>query len=150
MSAYVLNYNHWEMPNSPAVGGAAIRIGSMLAKLPVANVSTSAVQSQAYDRLQSLANANGKTIFDTPFMLAYNFINALPVNLRSPEIDYEDDGEVTFDWVGSRRKMMIVSLSSTGKLSFACRISDNDKQHGTKLFIDTVPQVVLDCIQKVV
>jgi len=85
-----------------------------------------------------------------PFMLAYNFINALPVSLRNPEIDFEDDGEVTFDWVGPRRKMMIVSLSKTGKLSFACRISDTDKQHGTKLFIDSVPQVVLDCIQKVI
>jgi len=150
MSAYVLNRNHWEMPNSPAAGGVAMNIVKLLAKLPEASVSSSAGQSRSYDQLQSLANANGMTILDMPFMLAYNFINALPVNLRNPEIDYEDDGEVTFDWVGPRRKMMIVSLSKTGKLSFACRISDIDKQHGTKLFIDSVPQVVLDCIQKVI
>ena len=150
MSAYALNRNHWEMPNSPAVGRAAISIVKMLAKLPVANVSASAEQTRSYDQLQSLANANGMTILDMPFMLAYNFLNALPVSLRNPEIDYEDDGEVTFDWVGPRRKMMTVSLCKTGKLSFACRISDTDKQHGTKLFIDSVPQIVLDCIQKAI
>jgi len=150
MSGYALSNNICNYSLSPDTGMMAEKLDKIFSKFSSTSASSAIENISIYDDLQSLAEKNGKSIFNAPFNLAYKFVRALPTNCRSPEIDYDSDGEVTLDWLGNNRKMMVVSVSETGKLSYACRISATDKQYGTKLFIDTVPLDVLECIKKVV
>jgi hypothetical protein len=150
MSGFAISNRMWDSNNSPDASMMEGKFATLLGAFSSTSATTAIEQPSIYNELQSLASKNNLTIFDAPFSLAYRFIKGLPANSRNPDVDFDEDGDVTLDWISAKRKMMVVSISKTGGLSYACRISDTDKQHGTKIFIDSVPQDILDCLKKVV
>ena len=149
-SAYGFSYP--ASATTPAVGEVGKRIENLLKTgFSDAKQSLSASVSRVYDELQALAHSYGAVKFSEPAKrIAFAFLEALPAGVPAPELGLDDDGEVTFDWAGTNGRMMTLALRDDGRLSYACRISVTDKQNGTKLFINTVPNVVVECIRQVV
>ena len=103
-----------------------------------------------FQDLQTLAAESGiDTRSSETFKLAELFLLAMPSHLPPPALALDNDGEVLFDWRGTRGELMTVALRGDGRLSYAARISEWDKEHGTKRFVDSIPQAVLDLVQQV-
>lgn len=149
-SAYGFGYP--ASATTPAVGEVARRLESLLKTgFSGAKQSLSASVSRVYDELQALSHDYDDVEFSEPTKrIAMAFLEALPADVPAPDLGLDNDGEVTFDWAGTNGRMMTLALRGDGRLSYACRISAADKQNGTKLFVDTVPNVVVECIRQVV
>ncbi len=52
---------------------------------------------------------------------AQQFLYALPMSLPAPEVNADPDGEISFDWVLGRDRLLAVSISLSGRLSFIYR-----------------------------
>jgi hypothetical protein len=137
---------------TPAVGEVGKRLEHLLKTgFSDAKQSLSASVASVYNELQALANDYGAAEFpEVSKRIAMAFLEALPADVPAPDLGLDDDGEVTFDWTGANGRMITLALRADGQLSYACRISAADKQNGTKLFVDTVPNVVVECIRQVV
>ena len=106
--------------------------------------------SWVFNDLHALALESGCVIHEaTTFALAQRFLFALPGHLPGPELSLDEDEEIAFDWRGAGPSLLKVSLRSDGRLSYACWLSANDREHGTKVFADAIPKAIVDCIHKV-
>lgn len=106
--------------------------------------------SLVFNDLQLLAQECDTEIRENPvFLLAQRFLLALPAYIPAPELALDSDGEVSFDWQGPGGRLLTVTLRKDGRVSYAARISHYDKDHGTKQFIDAIPQHILDLVQQV-
>jgi len=106
--------------------------------------------SWVFNDLHALAaESNCEVREDATFALAQRFLLALPGHLPSPELSLDEDGEVAFDWRGDGSRLLHVTLRQDGRLSYACWLSPNDREHGTKVFLDAIPKAIVGCIQDV-
>lgn len=53
--------------------------------------------------------------------MAQRFLNALPMSMPAPEVNADPDGEIAFDWDLGRDRLLAVSISLSGRLSFIYR-----------------------------
>ncbi|MBL7951310.1 MAG: hypothetical protein JNM62_06275 [Flavobacteriales bacterium] len=53
--------------------------------------------------------------------MAQRFLSALPRGMEAPEVNADPDGEVSFDWDYGRDRLLAVSISLSGRLSFIYR-----------------------------
>jgi hypothetical protein len=150
ISTYGLSYQL--NATTPAVGEVGKRLENLLKSgFADAKQSFSTSVSRVYSDLQSLVTTHGAEKFpELAKRTAFAFIEALPSDVPAPDLGLDEDGEVTFDWAGTNGRMITLALRTDGRLSYACRISAIDKQNGTKLFVDTIPNVVIECIRQVV
>ena len=150
VTAYGAGYS--AAATTPAVGEVGRRLESLLkGGFSEAKQSLSASVSRVYDELHALAHSYGTVEFpETVKRVAMAFLEALPTDVPAPDLGLDSEGEVTFDWAGTNGRMMTLALRHDGRLSYACRISASDKQNGTKVFVDAVPNVVVECIRQVV
>lgn len=150
ISAYGNSY--FANATTPAVGEVGKRLENLMKTgFSDARQSLSASVARVYNELQALAHSYGTVEFPAGTKrIAMAFLEALPADVPAPDLGLDDDGEVTFDWAGTNGRMITLALRADGRLSYACRISAADKQNGTKLFVDTVPSVVVECIRQVV
>jgi hypothetical protein len=74
--------------------------------------------------------------------VAVEFAWQLPRFAPSPEISPDPDGEISFDWFGSSGKMFSVSVSKTGRLSYAGLFGES-RVHGTEKLAESIPKEVL-------
>lgn len=103
-----------------------------------------------FNDLQTLAQENNTEVKESPaFLLAQQFLLALPTNIPAPELALDSDGEISFDWKGPGGQLMTVTLREDGRISYASRISVYDKDHGTKQFTDSIPYRVLELVKQV-
>jgi hypothetical protein len=79
---------------------------------------------------------------------AMDFAQALPRTIPIPEISADPDGEIAFDWVASSGRMFSVSVSDSGRLSYAGYFGENSRIHGTENLGEAVPFEVLRGIQR--
>ncbi|MGA3844085.1 hypothetical protein ACI2UC_14595 [Ralstonia nicotianae] len=106
--------------------------------------------SWVFNDLYALAEENGLEIQQTKvFTLAQRFLLALPAGVGAPELSLDVDGEVCFDWQGPGGKLMTVTLREDGRLSYASRMSQYDKDHGVKQFLDAIPKSIVDLLHQV-
>lgn len=63
---------------------------------------------------------------------ATEFLKALPLSTPPPSVSADPDGQITFEWYKSPRRIISVSISSEGDLHFA-------SLEGSKSFFGTVP-----------
>lgn len=114
------------------------------------NLKGGAGPSMVFNELNLLSAEGGEARpHDNVFLLAQRLLLSLPTHLPPPELSLDTDGEIVFDWMGSGNRMFTMTLRGDGRLSYAARISDTDKDHGTKAYLDSIPSVVLDLVQKV-
>ena len=53
--------------------------------------------------------------------MAQRFLDALPLSMPAPEVNADPDGEISFDWDRGRDRLLAVSISLSGRLSFIYR-----------------------------
>ena len=82
------------------------------------------------------------------YTLACQFLRGLPLGLAAPSVGAEPDGQLTFEWYRSRRRLLSVSISPDGDLHYAALIGPN-KAYGTEAFFGGVPRLILDLIHRV-
>jgi hypothetical protein len=78
---------------------------------------------------------------------AERFLELLPSDLTMPEVSIDPDGDISFEWLKSKRYVFSVSLSGNNKIVFAGICGGNDI-HGTESFGDTIPGIIIDAIRR--
>ncbi len=112
------------------------------------NVTTmkfgSSVHSSIENELLALANAHGMMQASNglaTYERAMTFLASLPVELVSPELSMDPDGEIAFDWMAGD-DVLSVSLNATGQISYAAEI-DGEFSSGPAFFGGTLPEEIL-------
>ena len=78
---------------------------------------------------------------------ALAFLDLLPSALMRPEISAHPDGELAFEWYVAPRWLLTVSISETGRLSYA-GLFGLARVHGTEWLLDSIPQEVTLAFQR--
>lgn len=134
-----------------AAGPAGARVRQLtLDAVQSLKADVSAGSSLVFHDLRTLANEEGIDPDCPGFVLADRFLLALPSHLPSPELAIDSDGDVVFDWAGARGRMFTAALRADGRLTYASRLSTEDKDYGTKQFADAIPRQVLERLFEVV
>lgn len=106
--------------------------------------------SWVFDDLHALAAENECNVREeATFTLALRFLLALPGDLPAPELSLDEDGEMAFDWRAEGPRLLHASLREDGRISYACWLGPNNREHGTKAFVDAIPEDIVRCIQRV-
>lgn len=79
---------------------------------------------------------------------AIRFLEALPFGTPAPSIGAEPDGQVTFEWYRSPRRILSVSVSPEGEIHYSALLGSS-KAYGTEPFFGEVPRVILQLIHRV-
>lgn len=110
----------------------------------------SARTSGAFHDLETLAHEQGTTVQQSAaFSIAKRMLLVLPVDIPSPELDVDSDGDILFDWYGSGSRMLTLALREDGQINFAARLSPTRSRNGNDLFIDSVPQEIISLVRSV-
>lgn len=80
----------------------------------------------------------GKAVNPMTYVLGRFFLNALPTTAPTPEVSADPDGEISFDWVFGERKALTVSVSGTGRCTFAWMVGQSTIR-GTDWIQDEIP-----------
>lgn len=72
---------------------------------------------------------------------ALAFLDLLPTTLAQPEISAHPDGELAVEWSFGPRRLLTVSVSESGRLSYAALIG-HARQHGTEFLLDSLPDSI--------
>lgn len=84
------------------------------------------------------------------YLRAKRFIEALPANFPAPEVAVDPDGEVSLEWYCPTGRVFSVSIGANDGLSYAGKFSPSRKTHGTEIFTNQIPQVILDNIRRAI
>jgi len=79
---------------------------------------------------------------------AISFSRLLPTDVPLPEIRIDTDGEVTFEWYFSPRRVLSVTVRANKELVYA-HLSGASKSCGVEDLYDEVPKTILDNITRV-
>lgn len=79
---------------------------------------------------------------------ALRLIRALPTTTPVPDISIEPDGEVELCWSVGARRVMTVSVSSVGRLSYAALFGES-KSYGAEFLGSEIPRPILENLQRV-
>ena len=79
------------------------------------------------------------------YLNAYRFIEALPDDVATPEMDAEPDGHLTFGWHRTRRYTLSVSVSPDGYLYWSALLGPR-KRNGSEPFLNRIPSDLLRLI----
>lgn len=71
------------------------------------------------------------------------FLSKIPTGMPMPGITSDHDGEINFDWISSSGSNLSVSLSETGRVTYAGYISAHKKTSGTTVFGGRIPQEII-------
>lgn len=87
-------------------------------------------------------------IAEETYVLAYQFLEALPLGTSAPSLGAEPDGHITFEWYQSPRRMLSISISPESDLHYAALLGGGTL-YGTEPFYGEVPRTILDIIGRV-
>ncbi|NMC21716.1 MAG: hypothetical protein GYA33_15000 [Thermogutta sp.] len=79
---------------------------------------------------------------------AERFLLALPLGTRAPSVGAEPDGQITFEWRHSRRRILSVSVSPEDELHYAALLGPS-RTCGTEPFFGEVPRLIRELIGRV-
>ncbi|MBI3902920.1 MAG: hypothetical protein HY306_08295 [Nitrosomonadales bacterium] len=80
---------------------------------------------------------------------AERFLNALPLEMVAPSVGAEPDGQITFEWYQSPRRILSVSVSPEGDLHYAALLGYR-KAYGTEPFFGEIPADILRLVHRAV
>jgi hypothetical protein len=120
----------------------------------VGHVTPSVTVDEAYDEcLESLLEASEEAsrpnwdgygaypVSDATLAQALAFLDLLPSTLPRPEISPHPDGELAFEWSFGPRRLLTVSVTESGRLSYAALFGQG-RLHGTEYLLDALPEPV--------
>jgi hypothetical protein len=102
---------------------------------------------------REIANWDGYGADAVPYeayLSACLFLDALPLGTPAPTIGAEPDGDITFEWYHSTRRVLSVSISANCELNYAALLPGPRKATGTEQFVGDVPASILNLISDVV
>lgn len=133
------------------IGPEATKLGAMLADALSPLGRQNPIEPAIHD-LYTLGQESeideGATLTAEMLEISKRFLLAWPKTLPAPELALDRDGEVTFDWSASHRRMFSVSLRSDGRVSYAGRLSARRTIHGTEAFDDSVPKQIVEAVKQ--
>jgi hypothetical protein len=150
----------WRFSRSPATSAEAGQIASAFqdsCRHLCASQSFGASHRASLEELSSVAEECKKPNWDgqgaaaissETYLLAYKFIEALPIGIPVFSISAEPDGHLTFEWFRSSRRLLSVSIGPQGELHYAASLGLR-KRYGTEPFFGEVPGVVLELVSEV-
>ena len=141
--------------------GAAEYVGRQIAKgraqLRKA-ISFGAGVKIAIEELHDIADECGTTGWDgygaepvgqETIRQAERFLNALPLGVAAPSVGAEPDGQITFEWYQSPRRILSVSVSREGDLHYAALLGYS-RRYGTEAFFGEMPSEILRLVHRAV
>jgi hypothetical protein len=84
----------------------------------------------------------------TPTALAERFLTAWPLDLPTPEIGVDPDGEISFDWFGGKGRNFSVSLREDGRIAYAGAFGGAKTKYGTDRFDDAIPSEIVEAVRE--
>lgn len=146
---YEAGYSLFERVPNTGVSEASRQLEGSVSKY-FQHFREGAERQQAFNELAgAVQGENAKLESADIHPLACRFLNSLPSSLPSPSIQVDSDGEISFDWILGRNRMLTVTLGSYGKLSYAGIFGQGKKQHGVETFDDAIPETIIRCIERV-
>jgi len=116
--------------------------GQMRTRAMLQLLDACAEHSAARRREQSLG-----MIYRYSVQLAFYFISALPQHVRDPECGVDPDGDINLEWFGARGHMLTLSISATGRITYAY-VHGDQHERGALPMQDRIPSRLLDLIQR--
>lgn len=89
----------------------------------------------------SLANWDGlgaRAVTTETVAQALSLLESLPSTVDAPDISVHPDGELSFYWTRGRRATLVVSVSGSGRVSFASILGQR-RFHGTEYLVNGLP-----------
>jgi len=83
-----------------------------------------------------------------PLVLARRFLTALPLDIPTPEVGLDPDGEISFDWFGPAGQNFSVSLREDGRLAYAGAFSAEKTKYGTDRLDDEIPREIVEAVRE--
>ncbi len=109
-----------------------------------------AVINDLYDLLsEARAGDHESDLDNSTFLIAKRFLLAFPKTLPAAELSLDNDGEISFDWLGKNHRIFSVSLRSDGRLSMAGKLGVKRSFNETDQFNDEVPARIVDSIKEI-
>ncbi len=82
------------------------------------------------------------------YILAKEFLNQLPNNISTPEITVDPDGEISFEWFISNKKLIILSIGEKGNINYVGVIGKNC-QKGEEYYNQQIPQTIMELFKRI-
>jgi hypothetical protein len=135
-----------------AIGGEAQSLRQAAAESMVADTSVCLLDAvrpvEELTRIVGEAIRSGKVDHST-IVQALTLLDAIPSWVPAPEITLESDGQVGFDWVLGRDRMLSLNVGHNGMLGFASLIR-LESEYGRTPFAGELPKRVLDLFRLLV
>jgi hypothetical protein len=81
-------------------------------------------------------------------ILAERFLTVLPLDIPSPEVGVDPDGEISFDWFGPEGQNFSVSLRKDGRLAYAGAFAGEKTKYGTDRLDDEIPREIVEAVRE--
>jgi hypothetical protein len=129
------------------------------AKAVTQSVSLS-IDSSSLDLIEQLLNVvqecsndgwdgyEAKAITDQTLAQALSFLQTLPSAAPAPHVSAHPDGELAFTWSVAPRRILSVSVSSAGRLSFAS-LNGYRTLHGSEYLVSDLPDSIAFALREV-
>lgn len=92
---------------------------------------------------------DAEPVSQSTFAQACAFLNALPRDIVMPSVGAEPDGDLTFEWYVSPRRVLSVSIGQGEELHYAALLGKVSRQSGTEPFLGEVPPEIVRLIHRV-
>lgn len=112
----------------------------------------------AIEELRDIANEcallgwdgyNATPIENITLNQAMRFLNALPLGMNVPLVGAEPDGQITFEWSLSPRRILSVSISKEGEVHYAALIGTS-KHYGSERFFGEISPDILNLARRAI
>lgn len=91
---------------------------------------------------------SGKAIDSITVTQALALLDALPLWVTAPEVALEPDGQIGFDWVLGRRRMLSLNVGRNGMLGYSSLLG-MESSYGRTPFAGELPERVLALLRLV-
>lgn len=93
-------------------------------------------------------DGNAVSVEAVTLVLAERFLTVLPLDIPSPEVGLDPDGEISFDWFGAGGQNFSVSLRKDGRLAYAGAFAGEKTKYGTDRLDDEIPREIVDAVRE--
>ena len=123
-------------------------LGDALSDLKRARSDRALAFSELFAMDQQEADASNVSVDSATLVLAKRFLTVLPLDIPTPEIGVDPDGEISFDWFGPAGQNFSGSLRKDGRLAYAGAFAGEKTKYGTDRLDDEVPREIVEAVRE--
>jgi hypothetical protein len=110
----------------------------------IASANAQLANLAARARARGWDNEDGAPISESSMRFGFQVISSFRRDWPVPDIDLDSDGNVAFEWVSDFGGRALMSIGSTGRMSYAWlipdKIGDYERIHGSAIFYRSLPE----------